>query len=226
MQLIVVGSLEDITPGTGESIYATRFIGTTCYMVTFMQTDPFMVIDLSIPTSPVLLGELKIPGYSTYLHPFDDTHMIGIGRNNSSVKIALYDISDMNNPMEVGLYTIENKDPDSYWWTESAALYEHKAFLFSKDKQLLVIPAGNYSQQSAYVFSISLENGINLKGVVTHELETQPQEPYYYWWGTSANSIKRSLYIENTLYTVSENMVKMNDLTSLADLNSITLFST
>ncbi len=226
MQLTVVGSLEDITPGTGESIYATRFIGTTCYMVTFMQTDPFMVIDLSIPTSPVLLGELKIPGYSTYLHPFDDTHMIGIGRNSSAVKIALYDISDMNNPVEVGLYTIENKDPDSYWWTESAALYEHKAFLFSKDKQLLVIPAGNYSQQSAYVFSISLENGINLKGVVTHELETQPQEPYYYWWGTSANSIKRSLYIENTLYTVSENMVKMNDLTSLADLNSITLFST
>lgn len=225
MQLTIVGSLEDITPGSGESIYATRFIGTTCYMVTYLQTDPFMVIDLSTPTNPILLGELKIPGYSTYLHPYDDTHMIGIGRNSNAVKITLYDISDMNNPVEVGLYTIENTDPDKYWWTESAALYEHKAFLFSKDKQLLVIPAGNYSQQSAYVFNISLEHGINLKGIITHDLETQPQKPYYDWWGTSANSIERSLYIENTLYTISENMVKMNDLTNLTELNSITLVS-
>ena len=223
MQLTVVGSLEDITPGTGESIYATRFVGDTCYMVTFRQTDPFMVIDLSTPTSPTLLGELKIPGYSTYLHPYDDTHVIGIGRNSSAVKIALYDITDMSKPVEVGLYTINNEDENSYWWTESAALYEHKAFLFSKDKQLLVIPAGNYFQQSAYVFSISLENGISLKGVVTHDLETQQPEPYYYWWGTSANSIKRSLYINDVLYTLSDNMVKMNDLTSLAELNSIPL---
>jgi inhibitor of cysteine peptidase len=224
MELQTIGSLEDITPDSGESIYATRFVGPTCYIVTFKQTDPFMVIDLNNPTTPIVLGELKIPGYSTYLHPYDDTHVIGIGRNNSSVKISLYDITSMSNPIEISRYIIDNTDKDSYWWTESTALYEHKAFLFDKEKNLLVIPAGNYSQQSAYVFNISLENGLELKGIVTHDYQSSEQEPAYYW-GTSNNSIQRTLFIGDTLFTISENMVKMNDLGSLAELNSILLIS-
>ena len=224
MQLQTVGSLENITPDSGESIYATRFVGPTCYIVTFKQTDPFMVIDLSNPTTLISLGELNIPGYSTYLHPYDDTHVIGIGRNDSNVKISLYDITSMSTPTEISQYIIENKDKDSYWWTESTALYEHKAFLFDKEKNLLVIPAGNYSQQSAYVFNISLENGLALKGVVTHDYQSIEQEPTYYW-GTSGTSIQRTLFIKDTLYTISENMVKMNDLSSLAELNSILLVS-
>jgi inhibitor of cysteine peptidase len=222
MDLQTIGSLEDITPDSGESIYATRFVGPTCYIVTFKQTDPFMVIDLSNPTTLTILGELQIPGYSTYLHPYDETHVIGIGRNNTAVKIALYDITSMSNPVEVSQYIIENSDKDSYWWTESTALYEHKAFLFDKEKGILVIPAGNYSQQSAYVFGISLQNGLALKGIVTHDYQAAEQDTTYYW-GTSGNSIQRSLFIENTLYTISNNMVKMNDLDSLAQLNSIPL---
>jgi inhibitor of cysteine peptidase len=101
-------------------------------------------------------------------------------------------------------------------------LYVHKAFLFDKEKQLLVIPVGNYSQQNAYVFSISIDDGIALKGVVIHDYESATQEPVYYW-GASKNSVQRTLYIEDTLYTISENMVKMNDLTSLEELNSIIL---
>jgi len=224
MQLQVVGSLEDITPETGEIIYATRFLGNTCYLVTFKQTDPLLVVDISNPTNLTILGELQIPGYSTYLHPYDDTHLIGIGRNDASVKISLYDITSMSNPLEVSQYVIENKDKNSYWWTESTALYEHRAFLFDKEKELLVIPAGNYSQQSAYVFSISLEKGLALKGVVTHDYQSSEQEPTYYW-GTSSSSIQRTLFIVDTLYTISENMVKMNDLSSLAELNSILLVS-
>jgi inhibitor of cysteine peptidase len=220
-QMQTVGSLEDITPGTGESIFATRFIGNTCYMVTFKQTDPFMVIDLSTPTAPTLLGQLEIPGYSTYLHPYDDTHVIGIGRNGSGVKISLYDITDISHPIEDSTYVISNQDQSSYWWTESAALYEHKAFLFDKEKQLLVIPAGNYSQQNAYVFSISLENGLALKGVITHDFPTD-QTPNYYW-GTSANSIERTLFIDNVLYTISQNGVKMNSLEDLSEIHSMIL---
>ena len=224
MDLQIVGSLEDITPDSGESIYATRFVGPICYIVTYKQTDPFMVIDLSNTTTPVVLGTLEIPGYSTYLHPYDDTHVIGIGRNDSSVKISLYDISSISNPVEVSRYIIENKDKDNYWWTDSTALYDHKALLFDKEKNLLVIPAGNYSVQSAYVFNISLENGLNLKGVITHDYQSAQQDPTYYW-GTSKNSIQRTLFIGDILYTISENMVQMNDLGSLAELNSVPLIS-
>ncbi|MFH1100434.1 MAG: beta-propeller domain-containing protein [Methanobacteriota archaeon] len=222
MQLNITGSLEDITPETGESIYATRFIGDTCYLVTFRQTDPFFVIDLSDPTNPTILGELKIPGFSTYLHPYDVTHVIGIGRDSRNVKISLYDVTDMNNPVELANYTIVNPDENNWWWTNSVALYEHKAFLFDKEKNLLVIPAGNYSKESAYVFSISLENGLSLKGIITHDLEVQQQEPTYYWYD-SGNTIQRSLYIGNILYTISENQVKMNDLDTLTEINSVAL---
>lgn len=224
MELTIIGSLEDITPESGESIYATRFVGPLCYVVTFKQIDPFLVIDLSNPTTPRLLGELKIPGYSTYLHPYDETHMIGIGRNDSSVKISLYDITEINTPIELSVYIIENNEKEDYWWTESTALYEHKAFLFDKEKNLLVIPAGNWSQQSAYVFTVSLEDGLSLKGVITHDYESTQQDPTYYW-GASANSIERTVFINDVLYTISENMVKMNDLVSLDEINSILLVS-
>ena len=225
MDLEIVGSLEDLA--SGEQIYATRFIGDKCYLVTFKQIDPFFVIDLSEPTNPEVLGELKIPGYSTYLHPYDETHIIGIGRDDEKVKISLFDVSDLENPIELSKYEIENDDEDWYW-AQSSALYEHKAFLFDKEKNLLVIPVGDYSKESAYVFDISVEGGIELKGTITHDLEVEPEEEYdpwddYYYTGNYGNSIKRTLYIEDVLYTVSDNMVKMNDLETLEEINSITL---
>ena len=225
MDLEIVGSLEDLA--SGEQIYATRFIGDKCYLVTFKQIDPFFVIDLSEPTNPEVLGELKIPGYSTYLHPYDETHIIGIGRDDEKVKISLFDVSDLTNPIELSKYEIENDDEDWYW-AQSSALYEHKAFLFDKEKNLLVIPVGDYSKESAYVFDISVEGGIELKGTITHDLEVEPEEEYdpwddYYYMGNYGNSIKRTLYIGDVMYTVSDNMVKMDDLETLEEINSITL---
>ncbi len=220
MQLTIVGSVKNIAEG--ETIYATRFIGDKCYLVTFKQIDPFFVIDLAEPTNPVVLGELKIPGYSTYLHPYDETHLIGIGRDGSSVKISLFDVSDMTNPIELTNYTITKGE--TYGWTDSSALYEHKAFLFDKEKELLVLPVGNYNKQTAYVFSISLTNDIELRGSISHDVETtKPEEKHYYYYYDSGNSIQRAFYIENTLYTISTNMVKMNDLTTLLEINSIPL---
>jgi inhibitor of cysteine peptidase len=221
--LKIVGSLEGIAPG--ESIYATRFVDNICYLVTFRQTDPFFVIDLSDPTSPQVLGQLKIPGYSTYLHPYDETHIIGVGRDGEKVKISLFDVSDMSNPIELSNYSIENNE-SGWWWSESSALYEHKAFLFDKAKNLLVIPAGSYNKQLAYVFSISVENGISLKGTISHDAEVQTQQEngeyksYYY---DDGNSIQRTMYIENVLYTISKNMVKMNSLDDLSEINSVNL---
>jgi len=222
MNLSVVGSVENIA--SGEQIYATRFIGDTCYLVTFKQVDPFFVIDLADPFNPTVIGEVKIPGYSTYLHPYDETHIIGLGREGSNVKISLFDVSDMTTPVEISNYTIENNETE-WSWTESSALYEHKAFLFSKEKNLLVIPAGLYSKESAYVFNITIEAGFTLKGIISHDVLTgdqnEEEKPYYYY--DYGNSIQRSLYINNVLYTISTNMVKLNDISSLAELSSVTL---
>jgi len=217
MDLEIVGSIEDLAPG--ENIYATRFMGDRCYLVTFKQVDPFFVIDLADPENPELLGSLKIPGYSTYLHAYDDDHIIGIGMEDNTVKISLFDVTDVTNPVEKAKYTIE---PDDSSWGSSTALYEHKAFLFDRAKNLLVLPAGSYKGEEAYVFDITPEDGINLKGTITHDIDyyDDDEETYHY---RSGGSILRSLYIENVLYTMSTSMIKMNSLEDLQELNSLSL---
>ncbi|MCX6820930.1 MAG: beta-propeller domain-containing protein [Candidatus Aenigmarchaeota archaeon] len=225
--LNVVGSLEDLA--AGERIYSVRFIDNRAYMVTFRQIDPLFVIDLSDPQAPAVLGYLKVPGVSDYLHPYDDTHVIGVGREADAqghvlgVKLSLFDATDVANPTEISKYVVSGD------WSWSEASYEHKAFLFSRDKQLLVIPVQltdnngtDYtSWQGVYVFNVNLQDGITLKGRVTHANETAAQGkdmPYYY-----NPQVRRSLYIDNVLYTVSDSLVKANDLASLAEIITVQL---
>ena len=142
-----------------EKMYASRFIGNKAYLVTYKNTDPLFVIDLSNPKNPKVLGELKIPGYSTYLHPYDETHLIGIGMDTKEVvnrdsngkvtsswttitgmKMCLFDVSDITNPKEIDKTTIGDSR------TVSAILTNPKALLFSKEKELLAIPVNNYKE--------------------------------------------------------------------------------
>jgi len=215
-----------------ETIYATRFIGDRLYMVTFMRIDPFFVIDLSTPSNPKILGKLKIPGYSDYLHPYDATHIIGIGKETSTnewggvstsgVKLALFDVSDVNNPTQVDKVQIGDAGSDS------AALEDHHAFLFDRAKNLLVIPIravtadpvvkGDYYSYrpqvwyGAYVFGLSPETGFTLRGTVQHG----SGDSGYYYYGSSASEVKRSLYIGDVLYTMSSKQIKANPLDDLA----------
>ena len=206
--LNITGRLENLAPG--ERIYSARFMGDKAYLVTFKKVDPLFVIDLSNPTSPRTLGELKIPGYSDYLHPYDETHIIGVGKDTEDagsfawyqgVKLALFDVSDPENPKEISKYVIGQRG------TESLALGDHKAFLFSRSKNLLVIPAGDWSWQDAYVFHISVDEGIVLRGTISHQ----------------EYSVKRSLYVDNVLYTISDGLVKMNSLEDLSGINEVKL---
>jgi uncharacterized secreted protein with C-terminal beta-propeller domain len=220
-ELSIVGRLEDLAKG--ERIYSTRFIGDKAYMVTFRQIDPLFVIDLSNPTSPSVLGFLKITGVSDYLHPYDETHVIGVGRDATEegrikgMKLSLFDVSDVSNPTEVSTYFIGERG------TDSEALYDHKAFLFSKDKNLLVIPVRLAEGDKwnvwngAYVFSLSLDDGFVLKGKVTHANSTSE---YYYDYLTE---VRRSLYIDDVLYTISSKVVKMNNLDSMEEIGKIDL---
>jgi len=223
--LLVIGSIESIAPD--ETIYSARFIDDICYLVTFEQIDPFFVIDLSDPTNPMILGQLKIPGYSSYLHPYDETHVIGIGKEDSNVKISLFDVTDVENPVELSKYLITDDDESSYSWTSSSALYEHKAFLFDEEKQLLIFPASDEYKESAYVFHVDTANDIELKGVISHipeNVTVKEEEPYgYYWKGYYGYSILRSLYIGDVIYTISDAMVQMNDMDSLEEMNRVSL---
>ena len=233
-----VGKIEDIAPE--ERIYSTRFLGDRLYMVTFKRVDPLFVIDLSNPSNPEILGELKIPGYSDYLHPYDENHIIGIGKETESnqwggistkgVKLALFDVSDVTNPTQIDTYEIGQSG------TDSEALNEHKAFLFDKEKNLLVIPVremkdryfdnklGYYRNkiwQGAYVFGLTPEDGFEVKGTITHEDDEEDTNYYYYG---SPSAVRRSLYMDNTLYTISAKKIKMNNLDNIKEeLNEIKL---
>ena len=214
MSLNIVGELEGLAPG--ERIYSARFMGDRCYLVTFKQIDPFFVIDLSSPTDPKVLGELKIPGFSGYLHPYDENHIIGIGKQDGNVKLSLFNVTDVTAPTETAKHIVAGQ------WSDSTVLTDHKAFLFDKSKQLLVLPVslnGYYAKhywQGAYVFNITLSDGFVLKGGVTH------QESEVNGWDSNY-LVKRVLYIENTLYTVSNKKIKMNDLENLQEINEVKL---
>ncbi|MBA7474627.1 hypothetical protein ES707_09981 [subsurface metagenome] len=243
MNLNVVGKLEDLAPG--EQIYSARFMGDRCYVVTFRNIDPLFVIDLSNPTAPKVLGQLKITGYSGYLHPYDENHIIGIGKETvyeakedfawyQGMKISLFDVSDVSNPVELAKYEIGDRG------TDSPILYDHKALLFDRARNLLVIPVmeakidpsqydeeipswahGEPVWQGAYVFDISLD-GIELRGRITHMDDNADLLKRSYYFG-SDYSVQRSLYIDNVLYTISSMKVKMNNLETLAEINQVEL---
>jgi inhibitor of cysteine peptidase len=216
MNLTVVGELENIAPT--ETIYSVRFMGERGYVVTFRQVDPFFAIDLQDPYSPQVLGVLKIPGYSSYLHPYDESHIIGIGKDGSVVKISLFDVSNVTDPKEIGNYTVSGK------WSDSPVLRDHKALLFNSSKNLLVMPiiTSDYSVwQGAYVFNITIQEGIVLRGQITH-IENASDLGYYYYYPHPYH-VKRTLYIDNVLYTISDKKVMMHNLETLDEINQIEL---
>jgi uncharacterized secreted protein with C-terminal beta-propeller domain len=241
--LKIIGKVEDLAKG--EKIYSARFLGNRAYIVTFKKIDPLFVIDLSVPQDPKVLGYLKVTGFSDYLHPYDENHIIGVGKEAvggneqfawyQGMKISLFDVSDVENPKEIGKVTIGDRG------TDSQALYDHKAFLFDKEKNLLVIPIslaqinktqyenqyenipdwayGDVVWRGAYVFNIDLVNGIVLKGNITHENETANETNYYDY----QSQVTRSLYIDNILYTLSNRMIKANNLDDMSEISKVQL---
>lgn len=239
----IVGKLQNLA--NGEQIYSVRFIGDRAYIVTFMLIDPLFVIDLKNPTSPKVLGELKIPGFSNYLHPYDDTHLIGFGMDTivineggvdraktTGMKIAIFDVSNVAKPVQQFMTTIGGMG------TYSEVLNNHKALLFSKEKNLLALPVtennydnnSNNSQQGyqgAYIYNIDLVNGIKLKGKITHQDEdnnTRKNDsimPYYMYNGQYI--VDRILYIKDTLYTLSNGLIKANDINTLQEKSKLNL---
>jgi uncharacterized secreted protein with C-terminal beta-propeller domain len=284
--LEIIGKVEDLAEG--ERIYSARFMGKRAYMVTFKKVDPLFVIDVSNPKNPEVLGYLKITGYSDYLHPYDEDHIIGIGKETAGgneqfswyqgVKISLFDVSDVHNPIERAKIEIGDRG------TNSDALRDHKAVLFDKERGILVVPIqlneidesqydgeipdnahGQFVWQGAYVLNID-KDGISLRGKISHDETYIPakEEPigtvrvqrygnkyekiaentwkvepkyrgsYYrernytdmqidnmFRYPDYNRAVKRSLYMDDVLYTVSMYKVKANDLSDLFEISDV-----
>jgi uncharacterized secreted protein with C-terminal beta-propeller domain len=242
MSLDITGSLEELAPG--ETIYSARFMGERGYLVTFKQIDPLFVIDLNDPYNPEVLGYLKVTGYSDYLHPYDEDHIIGIGKETTDagefawyqgVKISLFDVSDVHNPQEISKLEIGDRG------TDSPVLWDHKAFLFDKSRNLMVMPIleaqvdvseypegvpswayGEPVYQGAYVFDISINNGLQLRGSITHiDDPSALEQGYYYYYSPFA--VERSLYVDDVLYTISDAKIQMNSLENLDYIGEVAL---
>lgn len=254
----IAGKLENVAPG--ERIYSVRFMGDRAYMVTFKKVDPFFVIDLADPRSPKILGALKIPGYSDYLHPYDENHIIGFGKETvelpapgqdygsptiayyQGMKMAMFDVTDVKRPIEKFKAVIGDRG------TDSELLRNHKALLFDKVKNLLAFPVtvieakgtssggdepqagiwpeyGSFVFQGAYIYDVSLDRGFELKGKITHltgkakgGLGGVVEGPQL-----DRKQIERILYIGDTLYTVSRDLIKANRLSDLKEESSLSL---
>lgn len=200
-----------------EKIYSVRYVGDKAFVVTFKQTDPLFVIDLSVPSNPQILGELKIPGYSTYLHPYDETHLIGFGYDTkengtqvttNGLKMSMFDISDLNNPKE--LFKIAIGDSK---YTYSELLYNHKALLFSKEKNIIAFPlyssSGGKTNSRAAIYEIDLNKGFSLKGEIAN-VTTKYDE-----------NVKRIVFVNNTYYTLSNSLVKAANMETLEVMKEI-----
>jgi len=237
MNLGIVGRLENIS--IGENFHSARFAQDRCYLVTFQTTDPLFVINLADPTSPTILGNLTVSGYSDYLQPYDENHLIGIGKETveaepgyfswyQGIKISIFDVSNVSNPVQISNVTIGDRGSDS------PVLNDPKAFLFDKQMDLLVIPVtvaevdpsqypngvpdsayGTNVWQGVYVYNITLTDGLVLKGNITHA-ETAGMPP-------STLIVNRALYIGDVLYTISQGKIELNSLADLSLLKEINL---
>jgi hypothetical protein len=239
------GKIEGLAPG--EKIYSVRFMGKRGYMVTFKKVDPLFAFDLSNPDAPAVLGKLKIPGFSDYLHPMDDTHLIGVGKNAADaeegtfawyqgMKLAVFDVTDVTNPKEMWKTDIGDRG------TTSPALANHKAFLYDADKQLLALPItltelspaqkegpemsasqyGEFTFQGAYVYRLTLDKGFELLGRITHHEDNQDFMKSGYYWGYNDRDIERVQYVGDTLLTFSPAGVGLNALYSLEKRGLVT----
>jgi hypothetical protein len=205
--------------GRGERIQAVRFIGDLGYVVTYRQVDPLYTVDLSNPTIPTVRGELKILGYSAYLHPVGERLLLGVGVDADDAgarlgtQVSLFDVSDPAHPRRLHQAVVA----DAF----SEVEFDHRAFLWWAPLGRAVLPLHVFSDDErtgatdgfigVVGFDVDAGAGIREAGRVTH---AEGRDGADFW---STPSIRRSVVIGDVLYTVSERGVKASDLTTMAD---------
>lgn len=203
--------------GKGENIYSVRFIGDAGFVVTFRQVDPLYALDLSNPERPELLGELKINGYSAYLHPVGENRLLGVGQDATSegrilgTQVSLFDISDLANPSLIDKVTLGGDGGNS------EVEYDHRAFLYWAPAELAVMPVQTWSWdgRSDHYFNGAIgvhvhQNEVHLLDRITH------QSSQDYW--EYGSQIRRSMVIGDELYTISDGGIRVSDTDDLSEI--------
>jgi hypothetical protein len=225
--LVRIGALDHIAKG--EDIRAVRFDGERAYVVTFKKTDPLFVLDLGHPAAPAILGELKIPGFSTYLHRIDPTHLLSIGFDaNDHGDFAYFDgiilqLFDVTKPTEP---TLLFKEKIGTRGSSSEAATDHLAFNYFDEKKLLAIPMtvcegggdGAYGSKLAFsgllVYDVSLESGFKRLGGVDHgKVGTRCDT----WWADATSKVKRSIFMDDLVFSIATDRVKVQRMGKLGE---------
>ncbi len=232
--LVTIGQVTGIAPT--EDIRSVRFQGDRGYVVTFKKTDPLFVLNLAEPTQPAITGQLKIPGFSTYMHPLDAGHLLALGYEAddqgsfawfNGIQLQLFDVTDLSNPL------LLHKRVYGTRGSSSSALTDHLGFTFLPARNLLTLPMsicdgggnGSYGQLSfsgVVAMNISLTDGITELGRLEEPYpSTQASSGFYYggacsdWWTDSNSVVRRTVVLDNFLYAVSDNRVRVQNLTAL-----------
>jgi hypothetical protein len=240
--LEVVGVLDDIAPT--EDIRSVRFNGDVGFVVTFKKTDPLFVIDLSDPTKPAIKGELKVPGFATYIHLMDATHLITIGYDADDMgtyawfqglQLRVLDVNKLDAPTVVSEITIGTRG------SSSDAATDHLAFNYFPERNLLALPmtlceggpgGGTYGDIMTFsglqVYRVTVADGFTLLGGVPHKTpETEDTYNQYYgagcsnWWTDSNTTVKRSIFMssdtEDFVYSIALDAMKVANLKNLGN---------
>lgn len=202
--------------GIGERIYAVRYIGTTAYVVTFREVDPLYIIDLSHPFFLRKQGELKIPGYSSYVHPIGNDKLLGVGQDATQTgritgaKVSLFDVSDVSKPRELSSWKLKDSSTEAEW--------DHKAFLYWKPQRIAVLPVITYRDfSSSFAGSIIInvaDRNVSERGRIRHRCCG-----WFYDKQVRRNLVVGRMY----LWSLSTNALQINDIHSLKFKNNIRL---
>jgi len=213
--LATIGDVGELAPD--ERIYSARFVGDKGYLVTFRQVDPLFAIDLSQPTQPKVLGELKIPGFSNYMHPIDDGHLLTIGQDagvTNGLSVQLFDVTDPVHPTLKSKYVFEAA------WGSSEAQYNHKAFTWYASRKLLAFPYVGYTadyssmRSSLELISVDVATGVKPFGSIDHSAFFE-DVPYGYCGGYYGINVRRGVFLDDVVYSISYGGVMAHDLADL-----------
>ena len=227
--------------GMGERIYSVRFIKDKGYVVTFRQVDPLYVLDLSEPDYPRVTGELKIPGFSSYMHPISDEHLLTVGRDATEegqilgLAFQIFDVSDPADPKQIAKTTLGESDGWNSWmWSD--ALWDHHAFVYFGSRKLLAIPVAGWTYDDSeggswygkfhselQLFKVGIEEGVKPIGAVSH-LDLLGKAPsdddcyyYYYNWYNWRTRIRRGVFMDDYLYSVSDLGLKVHESEAVSE---------
>ncbi len=233
-QLVRVGTVDDIAPT--EDIRSVRFNGEKAFIVTFKKTDPLFTFDLSVPTNPRIVGELKIPGYSTYMHLLGPDHLLTIGYDAEDhdsfayfqgLMLQIFDISDLADPLLIHKEVIGTRG------STSDAATNHLAFNYFAAREQLAIPitvcedsggGGSYGDTMTFsgllVYDVSTVDGFHLQGGVAHINPDEVENHRSFcsnWWTNSNSIVKRSIFMDNYVYSVDPMHIRIQDVDALGE---------